>query len=80
MLSIRDKLEIQSKDWLFHVNLLGCAYQTLWPAGDPFAAGFYEHKAIFVHVPKAAGSSVADALFGQPVGHRPIRRHLAYHP
>jgi len=80
MLSRRDKVEIRLKDWLFEAALPSRVYRFLWPGGDPFVPGFHGSKAIFVHVPKAAGSSVADALFGQPVGHRPIHRHIAYHP
>ncbi len=79
-LVIRDKLAVRAKDLLFNAQLPGWLYRLLWPGGDPFVAGFHEHEGIFVHVPKAAGSSVAEAMFRQPVGHRPIRRHLAYHP
>ena len=30
-----------------------------------------EHRCVFLHVPKCAGSSVAHALFGGGVGHLP---------
>lgn len=33
---------------------------------------FHHHKAIFIHIPKAAGTSVSIALFGHQVGHATI--------
>ncbi|WP_052223023.1 sulfotransferase family 2 domain-containing protein [Novosphingobium malaysiense] len=32
-------------------------------------APFHHHRAIFIHIPKAAGTSVSIALFGHQVGH-----------
>lgn len=80
MLTIRDRTQIQVKDAQFNIGIPGWVYRTAWPAGDPFVKGFHSHRSIFVHIPKVAGSSIAEALFGSSVGHRPIRRHLAYHP
>ncbi len=79
-LTVQDKFEIRVKDTLFGAPVPRWVYRTLWRGGDPVVAQFHEHHAIFVHIPKTAGSSVANALFGSQVGHRPIRRHLAYHP
>lgn len=36
--------------------------------------------AIFVHVPKAAGSSIATALYGRRLGHHPARRLMLEDP
>lgn len=52
----------------------------LWPAGDPLLDEFSRTRSVFLHIPKTAGSSVGNALFGRHVGHRPLRRFLAYHP
>lgn len=42
---------------------------------------FDRHRCIFVHIPKSAGSSVAQGLFGQrTVGHFPIRWHQTADP
>jgi hypothetical protein len=35
-------------------------------------APFHHHRAIFIHIPKAAGTSVSLALFGHQVGHATI--------
>lgn len=35
-------------------------------------APFHHHKAIFIHIPKAAGTSVSIALFGHQVGHATV--------
>lgn len=35
-------------------------------------APFHHHRAIFIHIPKAAGTSVSIALFGHQVGHATI--------
>lgn len=41
---------------------------------------FHENRAIFVHIPKAAGSSVCQALFGHQVGHYTIEEWRAMNP
>lgn len=80
MLTLKDKAEIFVKNSQFKLEFPSLLYRYLWKAGNPFIPGFHEHKAIFVHIPKAAGSSVSETLFGEPVGHRPIRRHRLYSP
>lgn len=80
MLTLKDKGEIWYKNLQFCRQAPGWAYRCFWPGGNPFVEGFHRWQTIFVHIPKAAGSSVSNALFGEPVGHRPIRRHLAYAP
>ena len=37
-----------------------------------FCGAFEDQKAIFIHIPKAAGSSIALSLFGHQVGHKSI--------
>lgn len=44
-------------------------------AGTPTA-----HRCIFIHIPKTAGSSVADALFGAPSRHIPYTEYLRASP
>ncbi len=78
MLTIKDNLAIGIKNCQFQVDIPGIFYRVLWPGGNPFITSFHSQRCIFVHIPKAAGSSVAKALFGESVGHRPIRRHIAY--
>ena len=36
---------------------------------DPFAAHFDAHRCVFIHIPKTAGSSICQTLFGRQVGH-----------
>lgn len=45
---------------------------------DPWMTAERELCAIFTHVPKAAGTSVAQALFGSKSRHVPIIRYAAY--
>lgn len=40
---------------------------------DPFHPRFHQLKCIFIHIPKCAGMSVSEGLFGGEVGHRPAR-------
>jgi hypothetical protein len=48
-------------------------YATLKTMRDRQFRPFLAHDCLFVHIPKCAGTSVVDALFGQPVGnHRSI--------
>lgn len=45
---------------------------------NPFVSTEYCCRAIFIHVPKAAGTSVARALFGQKSRHIPLARYYAF--
>ena len=45
-------------------------------AAEPALAPFDRHRCIFVHIPKCAGMSVAQSLFGRYVtGHMPLRTY-----
>lgn len=51
----------------------------LMPGGNPFREGILDSRVIFIHVPKAAGSSVKTELYGRPqYGHRRIAEFQAY--
>ncbi len=80
MLTTRDKAQIFLKNSQFQVAYPDWLYRLFWQSGNPFVGGFYKHKAIFIHIPKVAGTSIANALFGESVGHRPLRRHVAFCP
>jgi len=45
-----------------------------------FPSGFHDLECIFVHVPKAAGSSVSQSLWGYQVGHRSIADYFKANP
>lgn len=48
---------------------------------DPYTDHERAHRAIFVHIPKTAGTAVSRALFGAvAVGHFPISKYLEYDP
>jgi hypothetical protein len=48
---------------------------------SPFEDGILRNKAIFIHVPKAAGSSIKTELYGKPMyGHRRICQFYADDP
>lgn len=64
------------------VSVLRSLYRLAGRRVDPFRAHEHEHRAIFIHVPKAAGRSVSEAFTGQPGGarHVPIKRYMAVDP
>ncbi len=51
----------------------------LLPGASPFKPGILETGVIFIHVPKAAGSSIKTEIYGKPqFGHRRIAEFYAY--
>ena len=51
------------------------------PGSTPFLPAVLESRVIFVHVPKAAGSSVKAEIYGRPQGgHRSIAEFYAFDP
>jgi chondroitin 4-sulfotransferase 11 len=48
---------------------------------DQYPPSFHSKKCIFVHIPKTAGTSVTDALFGTPrPRHRPLQWYEGMEP
>ena len=82
MMTPLDKVQVAIKDMEFHINfyrvLSGVPF--LSRRMNPYSPCFEERKAVFIHIPKAAGSSIASALFGGNVGHKPYSRFHAYAP
>lgn len=82
MMTPLDKVQIAVKDMEFHINfyrvLTGVPF--LSRRMNPYAPCFDKRNAIFIHIPKAAGSSISSALFGGNVGHKPYSRFHAYSP
>lgn len=60
-------------------RLLGEAYLKAKKT-DGYHAAFDRHKCIFIHVPKAAGTSVAQSMFGHLVSHRPAYDYFIDNP
>lgn len=52
-------------------------WQRRWTNRSPFLACNDRTHSVFVHVPKAAGTSVCMALYGQEVGHLPAAGYRA---
>jgi hypothetical protein len=51
------------------------------PGSNPFLPELMARRVIFIHVPKAAGSSVKTEIYGRPLGgHRSIAEFYAYDP
>ena len=53
-------------------------YELIWKRDIVFKKvpkKFLETKTIFTHIPKAAGISIADSLYGQEVGHIPLKNY-----
>lgn len=47
---------------------------------DTIHSTFDSYKCIFIHVPKAAGSSISFSLFGHQVGHRSVKEYYMLSP
>ncbi|GGF00301.1 sulfotransferase family 2 domain-containing protein [Pseudoalteromonas gelatinilytica] len=61
--------------------LLNMKISALYYKNSFLHQGFKEKKVIFTHIPKAAGSSVGNALLGHDkVGHYPLEMLLNLHP
>ncbi len=66
-----------------HVPLgaLGWGLRRFAPGKTPFLEPMHQREMIFVHVPKAAGSSLKELLYGGRMGgHRSIAEFAAYDP
>jgi sulfotransferase famil protein len=46
----------------------------------PYQPEYEETHSIFVHIPKTAGTSVGEAIYGHWMGHVPLRRFAAFEP
>ena len=82
MITPKDRIQITLKNLEFSFNYHLLLAKTPWLAksANPFIPAFDDKSLIFIHVPKAAGSSVSSALFGGNTGHKPISRFYAYDP
>lgn len=82
MITPKDRIQITLKNLEFSFNYHLLLAKTPWPAKstNPFIPAFDDKSLIFIHVPKAAGSSVSSALFGGNTGHKPISRFYAHDP
>ncbi len=86
MLTLADRVRLEAKALEFRLpqDLLRAASATacrrLFRIASPYRERDDELKAIFLHVPKAAGSSVRAAIFGGQSYHIPARRYFAGDP
>lgn len=56
------------------MNLISCIKKKYWNA-DGWINGFDKTKSIFIHIPKAAGTSISDALYGEDPWHYTINHY-----
>jgi hypothetical protein len=72
----------RTKDMIYHTLPMGLLQQVLprfAAAKSPFLPQIVAQGVIFIHVPKAAGSSLKTELYGKPLGgHRRIAEYVAY--
>ncbi len=74
--SFKDEIYQIAPSWVLHPFLVRLA-----PASSPFLPQFLEKRLIFIHVPKAAGSSLKTSFYGKRGGgHRRIAEFMAYDP
>jgi hypothetical protein len=75
-------LKVRLKDMAYeHLPLraTGALMRLLAPGSSPFGEQIVARQAIFIHVPKAAGTSVKTELYGRPqYGHRRLAEFHAY--
>lgn len=57
--------------WFFQKKLV----KSIWI--DPYQEFHYEHQAIFIHIPKTAGTSICYTLFDEEVSHSPVLNYKA---
>jgi len=76
MSGLRDKL----KDAEFYLPAPACriALRTTRLVDNPYTEGMDALGCIFIHVPKTAGTSIADVLFGAKSRHIPAVRYRAW--
>ena len=80
-LSAKQQLRLRAKSVEFRLPLsLEKAAVKVVPGlrSDPWLPGEREQGVIFTHVPKSAGTSIVDSLFGQKSRHVPILRYAAH--
>ena len=72
----------KAKDLIYRTIPLGLLQQALprvAASRSPFLPEIVDRKVIFIHIPKAAGSSLKTELYGAPTGgHRRIVEYAAY--
>ena len=68
MRTIKDKAQIFAKNLEFRY---GEYFYGVMPQSrlNPYRESINSNQAIFVHVPKSAGTSISIALFGETLGH-----------
>lgn len=66
----REHLPIQ---WQHKLDLVRGQSRVFWPH-------FVESKSLFIHIPKAGGSSIGKALYGRNVGHRKALEYYQLSP
>lgn len=77
MLTVSERLRLRVRDlefWSYVLTKLGVVGKII---DSPFVSADDNLKAIFIHIPKAAGTSVRHALYGTKSFHIPATRYLA---
>lgn len=80
-LTIKQQLRLQAKsvEFRFPLSIEKAALKLVPGLGsDPWLPGERELGVIFTHIPKSAGTSIVDSLFGLKSRHAPILRYAAY--
>jgi hypothetical protein len=78
------EMKTRLKDFAYDrlpLPLVGAVLRRTAGESSPFIPAVEKAQAIFIHVPKAAGSSIKTKLYGQPQGgHRRISEYYAFDP
>lgn len=57
---------------------LGFFFKIFFPKKNPFSEKNYEKKLIFIHIPKNAGRSIYQSVFGEDGRHIQLKRYCLY--
>lgn len=77
--NIKDHVKVYLKDLEFRIPVPAAKLAVPFAGlANPFRAQEHELKCLFIHVPKAAGTSVAKAIFGEKSRHIPLSRYFVF--
>lgn len=70
--------KIRYAEFYMPPSVSGIFFKTIFSSENPYTSEFEKTGTIFIHIPKNAGTSIAQTLYRQPVGHIPISRYKAF--
>lgn len=72
------RILIRESEFHLPLSFSSLLMKNLLPNKNPYKEHNHLHKAIFIHIPKTAGISMVQGLFGKTSSHIPILRYKIY--